>query len=148
MLSYDRNEEESWSNGNLRSKTYFLEDLLHRLDGPALILYYESGPLQSEHYFLNGSLHRDEGPATIMYSTEGIAVGEEYWYNGSQIRINSFVSRLQKSKDKNEVLAEIVEELTESYNIVPNHITILINMFREHLNEKLVKSIESALALC
>jgi hypothetical protein len=46
---------------------YYLNDKLHREDGPAKITYLDDGDIDSEEYYLNDKLHREEGPAYISY---------------------------------------------------------------------------------
>jgi hypothetical protein len=57
---------------------YYLNDKLHRLDGPAI--EYSNG---GKEWFQNGLLHRLDGPAIICYN------GDKGWYqNGKLHRIN------------------------------------------------------------
>lgn len=51
---------------------YNNQKLLHRDDGPALII-----PDQREEYYLNGILHRVDGPALIIFGEK-----QEYYING------------------------------------------------------------------
>ena len=44
-------------NGKKRSEEYFLNDQLHRTDGPAYICWYENGQKWTEEYYLNGQYH-------------------------------------------------------------------------------------------
>ena len=47
---------------------WYLNDQLHREDGPAII--YADG---SQYWYLNDQLHREDGPAVIL------ADGAQYW---------------------------------------------------------------------
>ena len=61
-----------WANG---TKYWFLNDKLHREDGPAI--EYASG---SKSWYLNGKLHREDGPAIEC------ADGDKSWYlNGKKV---------------------------------------------------------------
>ena len=51
------------------SKYWFLNDKLHREDGPAI--EWEDG---TKKWFLNGQLHREDGPASEW------ANGTKFWY--------------------------------------------------------------------
>jgi hypothetical protein len=56
-------------------KRYYMNDLLHREDGPAI--EYPNG---DKYWYLNGDLHREDGPS-CEYSH-----GDKAWYlNGKQI---------------------------------------------------------------
>jgi antitoxin component YwqK of YwqJK toxin-antitoxin module len=39
--------------GNIELEYYYLNDKLHRTDGPAIICYYKNGNIKSKYYFLN-----------------------------------------------------------------------------------------------
>jgi len=56
-------------------KTFYLNNLLHREDGPAI--EYPNG---SKYWFLHGRRHRIDGPAIEYYN------GTKFWYyHGEQI---------------------------------------------------------------
>ena len=58
-----------------------------------------------------------------------------------------FISLLREAYDKNETLCNIIKEI-RTEDIIDNAMALFVHMFKEHLSEKLIKSIESALALC
>jgi hypothetical protein len=58
---------------------YYINDCLHREDGPALI-----SPTGYRAWFINGVRHREDGPAEIYSS--GL---ELYWLNGECLLIGS-----------------------------------------------------------
>ena len=61
-----------WDNGY---KEWFLNDKLHRTDGPAI--EYPNG---DKKWYLNGELHREDGPACEY------ANGNKFWYlNGKKV---------------------------------------------------------------
>lgn len=69
---------------------YYLNEQLHRKDGPAII--YEHGTTE---WYLNGKLHREDGPAIKTYN------GIEKWYlNGKLHRENGPAIDGSGSKDK------------------------------------------------
>lgn len=84
---------------------WFLNDLLHREDGPAVDdvrgncewwlhgkRHREDGPAVENRtdfqWWVHGLLHREDGPAVIRYNAEGDIISEEYWLNGIKININ------------------------------------------------------------
>jgi endo-1,4-beta-mannosidase len=56
------------------SKRWFLNDQLHRTDGPAI--EYADG---DKFWYLNDRLHREDGPAVVW------ADGSKYWYLNHQL---------------------------------------------------------------
>ena len=58
---------EYWDNGNKRIEYWYLNDILHRVDGPA---------------FINGNLHRLDGPAIIKYFNDNT---EEWYFNNKEL---------------------------------------------------------------
>ena len=68
---------------------YYLEGLLHREDGPAVV--YDNG---TQEWWVKGSRHRLDGPA-IYYSENivkkyGHISSRMYWINGSNYSESSF----------------------------------------------------------
>jgi len=43
------------------------------------IEYYANGNIWNEAYYIDDKLHRKDGPAVIEYNREGIITREEYW---------------------------------------------------------------------
>ena len=73
-------KEHKWPNGNLRGQEWKNErGELHRLDGAAIIGYYNNGTVYEEHWYRRGLRHRLEGPAFVYYYNDG-EVASEYWY--------------------------------------------------------------------
>jgi hypothetical protein len=58
---------------------YYLNDKLHRLDGPAIESYNGD-----KSWFQNGLLHRVEGPAIEQFNGY-----KEWWFEGKEIDCNS-----------------------------------------------------------
>jgi antitoxin component YwqK of YwqJK toxin-antitoxin module len=58
---------------------------VHRLDGPAYVLYYESGQIKYKQYYVNNRAHRLDGPASIHYFESGKIKLEEYYLNGNHV---------------------------------------------------------------
>jgi len=71
------------------SKSWWLNDKLHREDGPAI--EYASG---SKFWWLNDKLHREDGPAIEC------ADGYKAWYlNGKCLTEKEFIKRTSKTKE-------------------------------------------------
>jgi hypothetical protein len=64
---------------------YYVNGVLHRTDGPAVIIIHNRGNL-TEKYYYQGKLHRIDGPATIAIF--GTARIETYYHNGNVHRDN------------------------------------------------------------
>jgi hypothetical protein len=58
---------------------YYLNNDLHRIDGPAVEYNYGSGRWRKRCWYKNGKLHRIDGPA-IEYSD-----GEKWWYQNGRL---------------------------------------------------------------
>jgi antitoxin component YwqK of YwqJK toxin-antitoxin module len=43
-----------YPNGNKEKEFWYNEKVLHREDGPSIVLYNEDGSINSERWFLNG----------------------------------------------------------------------------------------------
>jgi len=70
-----------WDNG---SKLWYLNDELHREDGPAI-----EWPDGSKFWYLNGILHREDGPAIESAS------GDKDWYlNGERLSEVEFLRKI------------------------------------------------------
>jgi len=70
---------------NILSEWFYLNNQIHRSDGPSAIYYYKDGNIKEEWYCLNGNLHRDNGPAKIRYNENRTIYSKEYWIKGKQI---------------------------------------------------------------
>lgn len=55
----------------VEKEEWYINNLLHRLDGPAQVLYYFEDCKKSESWFQNGKYHREDGPAYIEYDMRG-----------------------------------------------------------------------------
>jgi len=69
----------------IKNITYYdSNELYHRLDGPADIIYFENGKIESKLYFIKGTTHRLDGPAMIWYNRFGKIEGERYGIDGKE----------------------------------------------------------------
>lgn len=68
--------------------SYFVNNKLHKEDGPAHIMFNPNhgdegeGEILTESYYNNGKLHREDGPAEIDYHWSGNVEVESYYING------------------------------------------------------------------
>ena len=72
-----------YNNGNIKSISYYVNNKLHRLDGPAYISYYENGNIEYEGYYVHGKRHRLDGPAYSAYCEDGSVEIQKYFINGN-----------------------------------------------------------------
>ena len=94
-----------YENDKLIIEAYYLEDKIHRSDGPA-IAYYESGKITSKHYLFNGKWHRDNGPTYIEYNEDSSIKKEIYYLNGTvcdilqEVVIRGLETEIENNKEK------------------------------------------------
>lgn len=70
--------------GYLKKVQYCINGKLHRIGGPAVIIYHGllSRQISREEYHVNGELHREEGPAITCYDADHKKYSEEYYFRG------------------------------------------------------------------
>ena len=73
-----------YPDGQVQTKWWYLDGLLHREDGPAWIRYYPDGQVKQEGWWLDGQRHREDGPAGITYYPNGQVQTELWWFEGQQ----------------------------------------------------------------
>ena len=89
------------------SKCWYLNDKRHRTDGPAV--EYTDG---SKEWYLNGKLHRTDGPAVDWVN------GEKSWYlNGVEYTESDCRKRVQK-KVKSSCIGKAIEIDGVKYKLV------------------------------
>lgn len=72
-----------YEDGRVKRKEYYTSGKLHnRVGGPAVIEYYENGNVKCEEYYDDGELHRADGPAVIKYYEDGKIKEESYYFKG------------------------------------------------------------------
>jgi len=76
------------NNDYIEKESYYLNDKLHRKDGPATIEYWENGNIEREYYRLNNKCHREDGPAIIYYDNNGNIEEEFFYKNNKEITDN------------------------------------------------------------
>lgn len=102
------------NNGRLHCREYHIDNILHRIDGPALSMWdsngvlvleewynkgiitrpenkpsistwYGNSALESKEWYLDGEKHRTNGPALIFWREGGEFDFCEWWVNGEDI---------------------------------------------------------------
>lgn len=71
-----------YATGQLFSKTYYLNNILHNPNGPAKYEWAKNGVLVEEIYWFNGTLHNPNGPAIKAWHTNGVQYREVYMVHG------------------------------------------------------------------
>lgn len=71
-------------NGTLISESWYQNNDLHRVNGPACIWYYDTKVPAHKEWRINDVMHRDDGPAFINYYESG-NVQDEVWYTNGQV---------------------------------------------------------------
>ena len=64
---------------NIHVKAWWVNDTLHRVDGPAMIMYFKDGRIYEELWYKNGNLHRVDGPASILHNNPHL-IETQSWY--------------------------------------------------------------------
>jgi hypothetical protein len=114
-----------WANG---SKRWYLNGNLHRVDGPAI--EYVDG---TKYWCLNGKLHREDGPAIEC------ADGSKFWYlEGKELIEEEFNAKIKKEVAyvqpnimslANKIEKETLKGLSEN-DIISVCETIIENVYR------------------
>jgi antitoxin component YwqK of YwqJK toxin-antitoxin module len=74
-----------YADGSITHEEWLVNDVYHRLDGPARISYNNDGSNYCEQWFVNDEFHRLDGPANIWYNDDGSIYREEWYINGIEI---------------------------------------------------------------
>ena len=75
----------------IEREQWYLNGKLHREKDPAYIKYLYSGEIDYEEWWVNGNLHRTDGPAFIEYSESGKIEIEEWYLNGEDIYLDEWL---------------------------------------------------------
>lgn len=57
----------------------------HCRDRPAIVNYYEDGTVEYEGWYRDDKLHREDGPAVTACHRDGSVKYQEWWLNGKQL---------------------------------------------------------------
>jgi hypothetical protein len=97
-----------WENGN---KEWYLNDLLHRIDGPAI--EWRNG---NKEWYLYSKLHREDGPAIENFNGT-----KEWWLNGKEYVEKEYNLEINKRKQPKVVeltVADIEKLLGKKVKII------------------------------
>ena len=107
---------EYYDNGQKKSENWFLNDKLHREDGPAYQQWYENGQKDNEGWYLNGKIHREDGPAYQYWYENGQMKYEEWYLNGNKYSREEWIEQLKKIRSKHYEEQKMLFDL-EKYNL-------------------------------
>ena len=103
-----------YSNGSIRSQTWFLNGEYHRYDGPAIIIYHPTGSIWWQEWYLNGKRHRENDPALIDYLPGGSIEKESWWLNGKELTKEEIARHKRKISNNHKVL--LLQSSFSSFN--------------------------------
>jgi len=82
-------KKEYYNTGELKSEQWLVDGVLHRVDGPAIIIYYQgNGGKRYECWRRNNKNHRVGGPAFTWYYGDEKPEQEQWYVNGIHHRID------------------------------------------------------------
>lgn len=73
-----------WDNGNKSSEIWYSNlkcNKFHRIDGPAIQIWYKNGQKELEKWFVNNKLHREDGLAYQEWNPNGSIFGKSWALN-------------------------------------------------------------------
>ena len=65
-----------------RIEQWWIDEILHRTNGPASIGYFENGKIEDQGWYINGKLSRTDGPAHMRYYENGNIRLQDWFING------------------------------------------------------------------
>jgi hypothetical protein len=74
------------------------DGLLHKDDGPAIIIYSPNGTIESESFYISDKLHREDGPSQIYYNSDGSIDAEAFNISGVFLTFWEFWSYISEEK--------------------------------------------------
>lgn len=86
--------------GNIRLQLWYKHGLRHRIDNPAVILYYNTNIVKERQWWFNDQLHNTTGPAIIKYNESGDIEISLYLINGNEL---SFIEWIEHPKNELEL---------------------------------------------
>lgn len=92
-------------NGNIRCEMWYTHGIERDSKIPSTIEYYETGEVQTLYWYKDGMIHRDSGPAVIMYYENG-KIKKEVWYDNGIIHMDDGPARITYCKNGNVVKKE------------------------------------------
>ena len=85
------------------TKCYFLNDMLHREDGPAI--EFSNG---TKYWYINGERHREDGPAVIFSN------GDKWYYlDNRKYSEQEYLKEIEKRKSLGYIFLNLEKELSK-----------------------------------
>jgi len=106
---------EYYDNGQKKSERWYLNDKLHREDGPAIQHWYENGQKKSKRWWLNGKQHREDGPAYQDWYDNGQKNSERWWLNDINYTRGEWVEELKNIGSPHQKQKILLD--TKKYNL-------------------------------
>ena len=122
-----------YTSGEIRTKRYYLNDQLHRENGPAIIDYYKSGKIKYKSYIINNYGHRLDGPARSWHDESGEIEQTNYYVKGIYLlcfelygkdKIFKYIQNFPQFIKEIEILARHNKWLTEEQIVLLNTISV------------------------
>lgn len=134
-LTGPASEEFYYPSGNIRIRWYYINDKLHKVNEPAMIIYFEDGRESEVAYYLNNMMHNKNGPAYSSFYDNG-AQNKIIWcvngyyfnhqspnspayitfYKSGQVKCQQYYSKVKTKK------ASHITNLDRDFNIGPAEI--------------------------
>jgi len=102
QLHRENKPAEIWyyESGEIEYKIYWLNDIKHRVDGPAYISYHQMNHnIEHVEYYINGKRHRLDGPASIWYDIHNNIQSEEYFIQDTKYSKEEFEKECKRLKN-------------------------------------------------
>ena len=92
-------------NGIIKIESYYINGKNHREDGPAYIEYYENGNIKIESYYIHGKKHRENGPSRIEYYENGNIKSKFYYIDDKKHKEDgpAYIEYYKNRKMKKEI---------------------------------------------
>ena len=74
-----------WPNRQKQLEKWCVGDIIHRVDGPAYRVWYETGNLLYDYWYFNNQSHRVDGPACRAWNGKGQLVYNEWYFFGNEL---------------------------------------------------------------
>lgn len=94
---------------------WYKNGVLHRLDGPAVIIWDHNGIKIEENWYKDGKLHRLDGPA-IRHVRRWTGVNlRRYYINDIYYTEEEFKAYTEQTKGLDRAESELISELNQSF---------------------------------
>ena len=93
--------------GFWQDKMWYQDDLLHRVDGPAVVGVDKNGNVMHEEWRILGKQHRQDGPAWFYRNSDTGVVHHEMWYEYGLEHREDGPAEIYRDERTGKVIAEI-----------------------------------------